>query len=46
MDLDQLNTGIFSKYFWASLQGFEDKTKARMMTMRLLMGLNLHGSDR
>jgi hypothetical protein len=40
VDLGQLNTGIFPRYLWAFLEGFEDKTKVRMMYKmmeRLLM---------
>jgi hypothetical protein len=38
-NLVSIEQGIFSKYFWAFLQGFEDKTKAKMMskTMKRLL---------
>jgi hypothetical protein len=38
--LGSIGQGIFSKHFWAFLQGFEDKTKAKMiykMMKRLLI---------
>jgi hypothetical protein len=38
--LGSIGQRIISKYFWAFLQGFEDKTKEKMMykmTKRLLM---------
>jgi hypothetical protein len=40
VDLGQLDKEYFSKYLWAFLQGFENKTKAKMtykMMKRLLM---------